>query len=406
MSDRHAIPRFAGKFLRAGMVLLAALTASLAGSGAGSGAAQKLSPAAAAFQQGQYWLDKGDLGQAEAAFKKVLTLDPSSAAAYANLGVVEMRRKRWDQALAQLHRAERLAPRMTGVRLNIGLVEYHRANYQAAIAPLQSVVAEQPDSVQARYLLGLCFSFVEKYGDAVSALEPLWPQMSGQFPYLYVLANSAFHAGNESLDQKASQRLIEVGGDAPEFHLLLAKSMLNRNEDQRALEELRKAQQGNPRLPFLHFNFGVAYQHSGQWQDAEREFLADIAAAQDLPYSYERLGLVYLQTGKTDEAKKSFTQALTRESRLPTSLIELAKLEANAGNLKDAVAHCTAAVELLPDNKNAHFVRGQVLQKLGRREEAAREFELTRKLSNAGVEKDRKSFGQEKVPEPELAQQP
>src|SRR5262249_35843628 len=154
---------------------------------------------------------------------------------------------------------------------------------------------------------------------------------------------------NESLDQKASQRLIEVGGDAPEFHLLLAKSMLNRNEDQRALEELRKAQQGNPRLPFLHFNFGVAYQHSGQWREAEREFLADIAAAQDLPYSYERLGLVYLQTGKTEEAKKSFTQALARESRLPTSLIELAKLEANAGSLKDAVVHSTAAVELVPD---------------------------------------------------------
>jgi tetratricopeptide (TPR) repeat protein len=358
------------------------------------------------FQSGQLALKEGDLDEAEADFRKVLRRDPRSAAAYVNLGVIEMRRKHWDQALTELHRAEHLAPKMTGVRLNIGLVEYHRANYVPAIASLQAVVAEQPDSVQARYLLGLCYSLVEKYPDAVQALEPLWPQMSSQFPYLYVLANSAFHSGNDVLDQKASQRLVEVGGDAPEFHLLLAKSMLNRDENQRALEELQKAKQSNPALPFLHFNFGVAYQRLGQLDQAESEFRADIAAAPDLPYSYERLGLIYLRAGKDQQSQESFQQALQREARLPTSLIELAKLQLGGGDTKAALEYSASAVRLVPENKNAHFVYGQVLQKLGRRQEAAREFELTRKLSAAGVDKDRASFGQEKVPEPELAQQP
>src|SRR5215813_2332403 len=147
--------------------------------------AQKDNPAAI-FRLGQQALAAGDLDSAESSFRKVLRINPSSAAAHANLGVVAMRRKNWEQALLELHKAEKLDPKMAGVRLNIGLVEYHRANYEQAISPLASVIRDDPGSLQARYLLGLCYSFLERPADAVATLEPLWPQMSDQFVYLYV----------------------------------------------------------------------------------------------------------------------------------------------------------------------------------------------------------------------------
>jgi len=49
-----------------------------------------------------------------------------SGAAYANLGVIAMRRKEWDHALSLLQRAEKLEPKMAGIRLDIGLVKYRR----------------------------------------------------------------------------------------------------------------------------------------------------------------------------------------------------------------------------------------------------------------------------------------
>jgi len=36
--------------------------------------------------------------------------------AYANLGVIAMRRKEWDRAIALLRKAEKLEPRMAGIR--------------------------------------------------------------------------------------------------------------------------------------------------------------------------------------------------------------------------------------------------------------------------------------------------
>src|SRR6266853_4001589 len=224
------------------------------------------------FQHGQVALQAGELDSAEMDFRRVLRADPQAAAAYVNLGVIEMRRKNWDKALVELRRAAKLAPTMAGIRLNIGLAEYKRGNYPDAIAPLNAALRDQPDAAQPRYLLGLCYSFVGQHADSAKTLEPLWPQMSDQFVYLYVLGISAFYSGNKELDQQATQRLVEVGSDTPQFHLLMAKALLNRSDDQRALEEFKKVEAADPNFSFLHFNLGMAYEHLQDHEKAEVNF--------------------------------------------------------------------------------------------------------------------------------------
>src|ERR1700720_3280520 len=92
------------------------------------------------FQQGESALKKNDLDLAERSFRSVLAVDPQAVGAYANLGVIYMRRKQWQHALEMLHHAERLAPAMTGLRLNIGLVYYRQGDFKSAIPPFESVV--------------------------------------------------------------------------------------------------------------------------------------------------------------------------------------------------------------------------------------------------------------------------
>ena len=115
----------------------------------------------------------GELQRAEASFQQVIALDPQAAGAYANLGVIYMRRKQWNQALRMLRKAERLAPKVAGIRLNIGLAYYRQNDFRNAISPFESVVRDQPDSAQARYLLGLCYFFIQRWGAAVDTLQPL-----------------------------------------------------------------------------------------------------------------------------------------------------------------------------------------------------------------------------------------
>jgi tetratricopeptide (TPR) repeat protein len=360
----------------------------------------------ASFAQGQAALQSGDLATAEAAFRRVLAVDPQSGAAYANLGVIAMRRKEWDHALSLLQKAEKLEPNMSGIRLNIGLVKYRRGDYVAAIVPLASVVRDQPDSQQARYLLGLCHVFTEHYADAVAVLEPLWPQMSNDFTYLYVLDIAAHNAGKNDLDEKALRRLVEVGAKTPEFHLILGKAYLNREELDKAIAELEIAAAANSNLPYVHFSLGLAYMRKRDDERGESEFRKDIAIEPDLPDNYEQLGLLYTQLQKNDEAEHFFRESLRFNAHMPVSLLGLGRLYQRRGKNREALIALDAAEKLVPDNQNVHFVRGQILLRLGRREEAQAELATSRKLVDASLNKQREKYGDSPVPNPELKQPP
>jgi tetratricopeptide (TPR) repeat protein len=317
-----------------------------------------------------------------------------------------MRRKEWDHALTLLQRAEKLEPKMSGIRLNIGLVKYRRGDYAGAIAPLASVVRDQPDSQQARYLLGLCHVFTEHYADAVAVLDPLWLQMSNNFTYLYVLDIAAHNAGQNALDEKALSRLVEVGGETPEFHLILGKAYLNREEMDKAISELEFAASANSTLPFVHFSLGLAYMRKQDNERAESEFRKDIALEPDLPDNYEQLGLLYLQMQKDAEAEHSFREALRYNAHQPASLLALGRLYQRQGKNREALAALDAAEKLVPENQSVHFVRGQVLLRLGRRDQAQAELATSRKLVDASLNKQREKYGDAPVPNPELKQTP
>ena len=85
--------------------------------------------------------------------------NPQLVGAYANLGVIEMRRKHWHQAIDLLQKAEKMAPSVAGIRLNIGLAYFRQNDFASAIASFESVVRDMPGSEQARYLLGFAISF-------------------------------------------------------------------------------------------------------------------------------------------------------------------------------------------------------------------------------------------------------
>ncbi len=368
-------------------------------------AGQRMDPQAW-FAKGQTALQNGDLDAAEAAFHEVLEADPGAGSAYANLGVIAMRRKNWDHAIRLLHRAEKLEPKMAGVRLNIGLVEYRRGNYAAAIAPLASVVRDQPDSQQARYLLGLCQVFTKKYAEAVTVLEPLWPQKSNEVLYLYLLDIAAQESGQKELDEKILNRMATVGQEIAEFHLILGKAHLNREETEPAITELERAVALNPNLPFVHFNLGMAYGRSGDYERAESEFRRDIALEPDLADNYEQLGELYARMGRDDDAERAFREALKRDSKMASAHAGLAKLYQKQQKFAPALKMADETLRISPDYEGGHYLRGRILMQLGREKEARGELAAAQKALDSRLETAREKKREDRVPNPELTREP
>jgi tetratricopeptide (TPR) repeat protein len=358
------------------------------------------------FAAGEAALRAGRLDEAERDFRAVLAVNPGVAGAYANLGVIYMRRKQWPQALAALHKAEKLAPDIAGIRLNIGLVYFRQNDFARAIRPFESVVAQSPDSYQARYLLGLCYFFNDRWTDAIGALEPLWGKASDQLNYLYVLEHAADKAKNPALEEKAAARLVEVGEGSPEFHLLMGKAHLNREEYDDAVKELDAAAQADPKLPFVHFNLGLAYVHKQDYDRAREEFHKDIALEPDVPFAYEQLGGLESTVGNEDEAAKNYRSALKIDPQLISSHMRLAKIEEHRRHYAAALAELDHVIQLDSGNASARYVRGQVLMRMGREKEGREEYEAATKIINQQREARHEELEGETVPSPELAREP
>jgi tetratricopeptide (TPR) repeat protein len=358
------------------------------------------------FEAGEAALHAGRLDEAERAFQQVLAINPGVAGAYANLGVIHMRRKQWPQALEMLHKAEKLAPDIAGIRLNIGLVYFRQNDFGRAIQPFESVVQQSPDSYQARYLLGLCYFFNDRWTDAIGALEPLWGRASDQLNYLYVLEHAADKAKNPALEEKAAARLVEIGEGSPEFHLLMGKAHINRGEYDDAVKDLEAAAQADPKLPFVHFNLGLAYVHKQDYDRARDEFHKDIALEPDVPFGYEQLGSLESTAGNEDEAATNYRSALKLDPQRINSRMGLAKIEEHRRHYAAALSELDHIIRLDSGNASARYLRGQVLMRMGREKEGREELASATKMLNEQRAARHKELEGETVPSPELAREP
>ena len=358
------------------------------------------------FEAGDAALRGGKLDQAERDFRQVIAINPEVAGAYANLGVIAMRRKQWARALEMLHKAEKLAPDVAGIRLNIGLAYFRQNDFARAIEPFESVVRQSPDSYQARYLLGLCYFFNDRWVDAMTALEPLWPQASGQLNYLYVLDIAAYKGKNAALEEKAAGRLVEVGEGSPAFHLLMGKAHLNRGEYDDAIKEIEAAAQADPKLPFVHFNLGLAYVHKQEYDRARAEFQKDIAIEPDAPFSFEQLGSLEATNGNDEEAAKNYRAALKIDPKRIDSLMGLAKIDEHGHHYAAALQELERVINLEPNNAAARYLRGQVLMHVGREKEGREELATATNMLNEQREARHQELEGETVPSPEVAREP
>jgi tetratricopeptide (TPR) repeat protein len=326
------------------------------------------------FRQGVQAMQEGHLSEAEQDFRSVIALDPKSPAPHINLGVAYMREKRWDDALVELRRAETLAPHQPGIELNIGLAYYRKSDFASAIQPFTESLHLAPGAPQARYLLGLCYFFRGNYQQASDTLEPLWDQQSSNMNYLYVVSIAAGKVSNQALEKKAADRMLEIGQNSPEFHLYTGKAWLAKGSTDKAIEEFQKAVAAKPYLPLVHYFLGRAYLEQHDYAKAEAEFLQDVAIEPDFPYSYEDLGRLYAQQNQSAKAEQYFRKAVSLDASLVNSWVGLSKLDRGAGHDVAALEDLDKAVVLAPGSASVHYARGQVLARLGKKDQSKQEF--------------------------------
>ena len=316
----------------------------------------------------------------------VIAIDPQSAAAYCNLGVLYAQTDRLDSAIKELQKARELTPGNPGISLDLGLAYYRNEKFAEAAPCFERVLQFDAGHVQAHYLLGLSDFRLERYAGAVASLEPILNQKKNDLVYLYALAVSYGKIDRVNEAVRTFDILQSIGADTPMFHLLLGNLFLENGNSDRARIEIQKAIAKDPALPYAHLILGAAYRRLGLLESAGKEFDIAIAQSPGDPLGYEDRGTIYLLQGTAPEcAIEMFRKALAINPDMPDSLAGIAKCYLASGQPSLAVPLLQHAVELEPQSTKMHYLLGRAFQREGKYTDANKELVEAAKLSQAQI---------------------
>jgi tetratricopeptide (TPR) repeat protein len=147
-----SIPPFSASLF--GVLLYAALFASCsADRGLPDPASERYQEAVDAFFTGVAASQAGEDGIAEAQLLRVTEVAPGEPAAWANLGLMALRRNEPDIARQRMDRAEALAPEHAGIQLLLAQFENAEGHFHEAIDRLRRTAERDPGSLRVHYAL-------------------------------------------------------------------------------------------------------------------------------------------------------------------------------------------------------------------------------------------------------------
>jgi tetratricopeptide (TPR) repeat protein len=344
---------------------------------------------------GAWFAGRGRSDCASAAFEEAIRLDPQSAEAHFDLGLLRQRQGKLEAAAKEFRLALRTDPSLVRARLALGSVLMDSDN-AAAETEFRKALEADPRSVYALDRLAQVLLQQKRYDAALNCWKEalrLQPD-SGDLRLAY--ATGVY----QSAKAKAAAGLpIRDGEDVPDAI--------------RTLSELVKA---HPDMTGAHFTLGNMYANEARYREAADEYkevmrldpsdtvalLARVKAlvtvsafddalppAQDYarkkPQDWEGhllLGTVYRGLADYARAEPELEIAVTRRPSDSQARYQLGFVLVRLGRPQQALPHLRKAVELNPADSSAQFQLAAVLRALGDSKQAnefAQEFRKTKR---------------------------
>ena len=127
--------------------------------------------AEAHYNLGNALKDLGRLEDAVASYQKALAIQPDFAEAHSNLGIALQDLGRLEEAVASYHKARDINPSFAKIHNNLGNALKDLVKFDDAVASYQKALAIQPDFAEAHSNLGIALKELGKLDDAVASYQ-------------------------------------------------------------------------------------------------------------------------------------------------------------------------------------------------------------------------------------------
>jgi tetratricopeptide (TPR) repeat protein len=302
------------------------------------------------------------------------------ASAHNNIGMLRAQRQDYRAAVAQFATASKWDPQLDGLDFNWGLACFKAELYKEGFSPLENELKAHPANLAAKQLLGLSYFMTDNYPRASVLLREVVSAKPTEATLYYPLTVSLIKQGMRDQANQVIRQMVAMGGNSPQFHILLGRAHYELGDTTKALEELQTALSLDNRLPLAHFYAGLIYIKLGKLDDAAREFESEsILNPSDLQAKYH-LAYVWLSRQETERGIKLMREVIRIKPDFGDARFELGKALLLQGNIAGAVESLEIAAKLQPDQPHVHYQLGRAYVAAGRKTEGESQLEIARQL--------------------------
>ncbi len=374
---------------------------------------------ASLIDQAQAAFRAGDLDSAAGLAQRVVQQNPGSANAHMILGIIAGQRQQWDSAAAHLQTVVRLSPinpygyfylgqaklyqrqwnpavqyfnkalqlnypEKDRLLVELAFAENETGHPQRALDHLKEIRDPGPYAAQYHAVTAFAESRLQRYPAAIAAIRSACELEPHDSQYWEFLISTLISTDQTQTALSEAIRAQAIFPDDPEIQYLFALSSYYVPESPLSGLALRNIEEAAPGSPKALLAAGLLHRKEGRVEEATQAFLQ--AAKQGVPDSHALLGILYREQGNAAAAEQEFRQAEQINPNNAQVLLELGKIALARGQLSSALTRLSRAVALMPGNSPAHYQLGLAYSRLGQKDKASQQFDLSRELDRQQAE--------------------
>jgi tetratricopeptide (TPR) repeat protein len=264
--------------------------------------------------------------------------------------------------------------------LRAGIANERTGNYPAAVKAYERGLEVEPENVELLNAMGFALFQQGKSEEAVGALEKALAVDPKHWKAHNNMALASIDIGELEMAEVHYRESLAIEPQ-PAIYNDLGFVLDRQGLPYEAVEMYRKSLELDPESATAHYNLAASLARSGEFAEAEPHFRS-VLEIDPSTQAYTGLGIVLWQQGRADEAVASLQSAIKADPKNAAAYDQLGTIQVQQGKLEEAASTYRSLVRSQP-SAAAHQELAQVLQRLGRTDEARKELEMATALKRS-----------------------
>lgn len=290
---------------------------------------------------------------------KAIAIQPGNAHFHANRGEMCRLLKRLDEAVGHGEMAISLAPDQAAYHSNLGIAYYDKKDYDRAEACQQRALAIAPDLLTALNNMGSILRERKQREEAIIYYHRVLQRAPDHLDALNNLGAVLVELERPDEGLPFLLQVLKAQPAHADAHNNLANALLAKENYEHAERAYRQALQLRPEHPDATLGLARALHGQDQPEDALPWARHALTLAPDKPEALTLLGNILSQLEAYAEARAAYDHALALDTNQMSAHLGLGQALLELGHLAAAQASFQRAIDLAPDDISPHICMAQ-----------------------------------------------